>query len=211
MGQTATSTREWAGSLGISVVDIPPAVEGYSQPCPTSAEEIARRTLVLHGVVAVAYRVEAGPVMDWFRETGLWDHVSPQEREFLQDPSPTDDQRNRLCWHQEAEWTLLWAVGKVASLGLPTRGCDTRLLVDEIIPELGSDIAGFIASSEVRSPGVLLAEDDRTYSLWCEAHAARRRGEPLPADLSWPVLYERRYAFEWLDGTQEWDSVRCDA
>ena len=39
----------------------------------------------------------------------------------------------------------------------------------------------------------------------------RRNNEPFPADLNWWVLYERRHAFEWLDGVQEWDDVTCDA
>lgn len=83
--------------------------------------------------------------------------------------------------------------------------------MDEIIPPLGSEIQGFIASAEVRPPGLLLAEDDRTYNLWCYACSARRRGQSLPDDLNWNVLYERRYAFEWLDGNQEWDEVTCDS
>jgi uncharacterized protein DUF4272 len=123
---------------------------------------------------------------------------------------PTKEQRNKYGWHQEAEWTLLWVIGKVESLGLPTRECDTRRLVDEIIPPLGSEIADFLATAKAREPGVLLAEDDRTYNMWCYAQKARRKGE-LPSDLNWSVLYERRYAFEWLDGTQDWDNVTCDA
>jgi hypothetical protein len=55
-----------------------------------------------------------------------------------------------------------------------------------------------------------LAEDDRTYNLWCYAQKAHRKGA-LPADLNWGVLYERRYAFEWLDGVEDWDEVTCDA
>jgi Domain of unknown function (DUF4272) len=68
----------------------------------------------------------------------------------------------------------------------------------------------FVASAKVRAPGILLAEDDRTYDLWCYAQKARRMKE-LPSDLNWSVLYERRYAFEWLDGMQDWDEVTCDA
>jgi hypothetical protein len=78
------------------------------------------------------------------------------------------------------------------------------------IATLGSDIRDFAASAVIRGPGLLLAEDDRTYNLWCHAPKARRRGE-LPGDLNWGVLYERRYAFEWLDGMQDWDEVTCDA
>jgi len=83
--------------------------------------------------------------------------------------------------------------------------------VDDIIPALSSDIAPFIASVNLRPPGVLLAEDDRTYDLWCQLFATRRRGQPLPGDLNEAVLFERRYAFEWLDGTEKWDEVTCDA
>jgi hypothetical protein len=57
----------------------------------------------------------------------------------------------------------------------------------------------------------LLAEDERTYNLWCYALAAQRNGESLPSDLNLGVLRERRYAFEWMDGNQDWDEVTCDA
>ncbi len=158
----------------------------------------------------MAAGVDPEPVIAWFHDQRVWRHVTADEKAFLQNASPTKEQCNRFSWHEEAEWTLLWVVGKVESLGLPIRCCDTRLLVDEIIPPLGSEIHDFVASAAVREPGVLLAEDDRTYNLWCYAQTARRNGE-LPADLNWSVLYERRHAFEWLDGMQDWDDVTCDS
>jgi len=205
------STEAWAKSLGISVSAMPPTVRGYSKRCPRSARQIAARVIILQGVVGVACGVEAEPVLEWFRKQRIWRSVTRQERVFLQNPSPTKDQRGKLRWHQEAEWTLLWVIGKVGGLGLPIRCCDTRRLVDEIIPPLGSDIESFLVSAELRPPGVLLAEDDRTYNLWCYAHIARRKHQAVPKDLNWSVLYERRYAFEWLDGLQGWDDVICDA
>jgi Domain of unknown function (DUF4272) len=93
--------------------------------------------------------------------------VSPREVAFFQNPSPTNDERIRFRWHQEAEWTLLWMIGKIEALGLPTRGCDTRRLVDEIVPPLGSDIEEFLASATLWPPGMLLGEDDRTVSMKC--------------------------------------------
>jgi hypothetical protein len=158
----------------------------------------------------VASNVDPEPIVEWFHNQRLWRSVTPEERAFLTTPSPTKEQSSKFGWHQEAEWTLLWVIGKVESLGLPTCGCDTRRLVEEIIPPLGSDIDDFVTSVKVREPGVLLAEDDRTYNLWCYAQKARRKGE-LPADLNWNVLYERRYAFEWLDGREGWDQVTCNS
>lgn len=204
------STKTWAKSLGISAEATPPTVENYSKWCPRSARQIAVRALILQGVVAVASEVDPEPIIEWFHDQRIWGSVTADEKAFLKSQSVTQEQCNEFGWHQEAEWTLLWVIGKVDSLGLPTRGCDTRRLVDEIIPPLGSEIDAFLASAAVREPGVILAEDDRTYNLWCYAQKARRKRE-LPADLNWSVLYERRYAFEWLDGMQDWDEVTCDS
>jgi hypothetical protein len=204
------STKAWAESLGISVDATPPPVAGYSKRCPRTARQIAVRTLILQGIVAVASEVDPEPIVAWFHQQRLWRSVSPDERAFLRNRSPTTERRHQFGWDQEAQWTLLWVIGQVESLGLPTHGCDMRKLVEEIIPPLGAEIDAFVASARVREPGVLLAEDERTYNLWCYAQKARRKGE-LPEDLNWDVLYERRYAFEWLDGMQDWDEVTCDA
>ena len=107
---------------------------------------------------------------------------------------------------------MLWVVAKVDHLGLPTRQCNTRRMVDEIIPPLGSDVEPFLASATLRPPGELLAENDRHYNLWCRYFQTRRDPpETLPSDLNFDVLYQREYAFEWLQGIEKWDDVQCDS
>jgi hypothetical protein len=218
MGRTGKPRRQptteaWAQSHGISTAPTPPRVEGYDEPCPFTARQVATRAVILQGVVAVASEVDPVPVVEWCRDQGVWEQVSPREKSFLLDPaSLTQNDWHSLRWHQEAEWALLWVVRKVEALGLPIRQCDTRRLVDEIIPPLGSDIERFLASAKLRCPGVLLAEDDRHYNLWCRYFQDRRGGAHLlPADLEVSVLYERQYAFEWLHGIEAWDDVQCDA
>ena len=207
------TTEEWARLHGISTAPTPPAIEGYDEPCPFTARQIATRAVILQGVVAVASGVDPEPVVEWYQEQGVWEQVSPGEQRFLLDPGSFDrDAWNGLRWRQEAEWALLWVVGKVDALGLPTRQCDTRRLVDEIIPALGSNIELFLASAELRPPGLLLAEEDRHYDLWCRYFQTRREGAHLlPSDLDLSVLYQREYAFEWLQGIEAWDDVECDA
>jgi hypothetical protein len=205
------STEAWARSLGIATAPVPPAIEGYTKRWPRSARQVAVRTIILQGVVCVAAGVDPRPVIQWFRKQRLWRSVTPEERAFLTAPEPAEEDCRQLGWHAEAEWALLWAIGKVEALGLPTRLCDSRRICREIMPALGADVAEFIASAELRSPGLLLAEDDRTYNLWCYAHVARHKRQPLPDDLDMSVLYERRYAFEWLGGADKWDRVICDA
>jgi hypothetical protein len=207
------TTEEWARSLGISTAPTPPVVEGYEERSPFTARQVATRAVILQGVVAVASGVDPEPVAEWLRDLGVWEAVSPRERSLLLDSSSvSQDAIHGFRWRQEAEWALLWTVGKVEVLGLPTQQCDTRRLVDEIMPALGSSIESFLASAQMRSPGVLLAEDDRHYNLWCHYIRTRREGSHmLPSDLQEPILYQRQYAFEWLHGIEEWDNVRCDA
>ena len=206
-----SNTKTWAKSLGIATtLNVPPSAE-YSRPCAYTAQDIAIRAVLLQGVVAVAYGVEAQPIIEWFQTQKIWDLATPKERAFFGRKRHTKAERIQFQWQQEAEWTLLWMIGRVKSLGLPTKCCDTRRLVDDIVPALGDDLQDFIVKSKLRLPGELLAEDDRTYDLWCHALAAQRNKESLPIDLNLGVLRERRYAFEWIDGQQEWDKVTCDA
>jgi hypothetical protein len=207
------TTEEWARALGISTAPTVPPIEGYDEPCSFTARHIATRAVILQGVVAVASGVDSNPVIEWYHEQSVWDQVSPKEQGFLFNPaSLAQDEWNRLRWHQEAEWTLLWVVSKVESLGLPTRQCDAGRLVDEIIPALGSHVESFLTSANLRPPGILLAEEDRHYDLWCRYFQTRREGlHLLPSDLEFSVLYERQYAFEWLHGIEGWDDVQCDA
>ena len=203
-------TSEWVQVNGISAARTPPPVADYDKPCARTLQEIVARTIVLQGVVAVAAEVDPAPIIEWFHQQQIWDAVTAEEKAFLGSRSPTENERHRFGWHKEAEWTLLWVIGKVDALGLPTSECDMTRLVDEIIPPLGSQIDEFLSSCQIRPPGVLLAEDDRTYNMWSYAQRARRHGK-LPEDLNWGVLFERRYAFEWLDGNEDWDKVTCDA
>jgi hypothetical protein len=207
------TTEEWANSLGISIAATPAAVDDYNEPCFFTAPQIATRAVILQGVVAAASEIDPKPIVKWFHGQGVWEAVSPNEQTFLLDPHSVDRMViNGFRWRQEAERALLWVVGKVETLGLPTRQCDTRRLVDEIIPALGSDIGPFLASAELRQPGVLLAEEDRHYNLWCQYFQVRRKGAHLlPGDLDVNVLYQRQYVFEWLQGIEAWDDVNCDA
>lgn len=204
-------TAAWARKHDVCTDEIVPAVPNFNKRYARSAREIAARCLILQGIGAVAYGCNAKPIVDWFSEQNLTVHISPEEERFFKSKRREKKQCYRFQWHAEAEWTLLWLVGKVDSLGLPTQTCDTRRLVDEIIPPLGDSVKRFLSTAKLRSSGEILAEDDRTYNLWCYVHQARRNERALPEDLNYFVLYERRYAFEWLDGFQEWDKVTCDA
>lgn len=204
-----TSTKEWAESHGVCVADTVPPVDDYSEPCKRTAEAVTIRAIILHCIAAVGYKVDPEPVIKWLKDQSIWDKVSPYEQAFLSAGKPSGKERSAARWRQEAQWALLWAIGKVETLGLPTHTCDARRLVDEIMPALGDSIDSIVSSAELRSPSELLGEDDRVYNLHCYARQAYRAGA-MPDDLLYDVLFQRLYAFEWLGGEDDWDNVRTD-
>ena len=164
---------------------------------------------MLHCVAAVGSGVNAQPVIDWLENESLWSTVSPSERAFLAARKPTKKQIHAARWRQESQWALLWSIGRVRSLGLPTKICDTRKLVDEVMPGLGDSVQKFVTSARLRPPGWILAEEDRSYNLLCYARQATRTTS-MPEDLIFDVLFERHYAFAWLGSRDNWDSVDMD-
>ena len=203
------STKDWAASHGICVDDTVPAVEGYDKAYKRSAEEVAIRTIILQCVACVGYKVDPQPIIGWLEDQNIWDQVSPNEQAFLSANEPSDKERSNARWREEAQWTLFWTIQKIEYLGLPTKTCDTARIVDEIMPALGDSIDSFLSSAELRLPSELLAEEDRIYDLHCYARKAHRKKE-MPDDLIYDVLFQRHYAFEWLNGDEEWDDVTTD-
>ncbi|WP_166832107.1 DUF4272 domain-containing protein [Thalassoroseus pseudoceratinae] len=204
-----TSTKEWAASHDVCVDDTVPPVEVHNEACKRNAHEVAVRTIILQCVAAVGYEVDAEPVIDWLKDQDLWDQVSSKEKAFLCADERSDKERSDARWRQEAQWALLWSIRQIESLGLPTQTCDTARLVDEIMPVLGEPVDPFVSSADLRPPAEILAEDDRIYNLHCYARQAYRRNA-MPDDLVYDVLFQRHYAFEWLNGTEDWDAVTTD-
>lgn len=204
-----SDTQDFALAHGVCGDETIPAVENYDEPPAKTAAEIARRAIILHGVAAVGFGVDAEMVLDWLVSQGLQDDMSPAELQLFESSELTEQEGALAAWRIEAEWALLWTIGKVETLGLPNQSCDTGLLVDEIMPPLGESIEPFVASAQLRSPGEILAEDDRHYNLHCYVRQAMKT-DSVPADLIYQALYQRCYAFEWLKGEEEWDDVRTD-
>jgi hypothetical protein len=205
-------TKEWAESHGILTEDILAPVKDYDEPYKRTAREIAVRTVIIHAAVAAAYGIERQNIIEWLKDQNLWSEVSPDEQAFLFSNKPrrlSEGDRINAQWLQEAQWTLLWTIKKVESLGLPTKTCDTIKIVDDIMPVLGDKIEPFISSAELRPIPELRAEDERINMLYHHVQQASLRDE-IPDDLIFGVLSQRKYAFEWLRSGNNWDDVNID-
>ena len=177
---------------------------------PRTAEEIARRALVLSAVMSVAFGSPAEQIISWLKAENLWEEITPNELDFLNNPI---DERNRVkfSWKVEALVALLWCINKVSKLPKLTNQCDTGPLKKAIVwpPE---PTAGFISSSKLRSEKEISKEYEKIYQAHWSVRDARLNNKKIPKRLVPGVVYERHYGFNWVVGYggQSWDDISTD-
>jgi len=197
-------------SLGVPVNQHLPLVESESEAKFRSRQDTARRALVLYIVVLAAHKAIATDPADWLKREGLWDSVSPKEKEFLENPNRPEKDAAIASWRAEALWVLLWAILKTDKLEYPAELCDTAI-VQQIMPKPGDSISEFIQLSKLRSPAELLDAVDLIYRIHWAVVEAHLKKEPMPAALNPDVVYERHYVLNWPIGYAEnWDDVTTD-
>ena len=192
-----------------------------------SADEVARRCIVLYAVLAAGHREPREHLVAWLRREGLWDAVSPKESEFLLASSPTEQQRVNATWRGEALYPLLWSLGGIAVLPSPQEKCDVPLMQDVLPPVFGS-VGEFISSARLRSDTEIHAANEEIYQIHWRVRDFQLRHEPTPPgklprmphqDYDPPaesydagVVEERHYALNWLIGygRQDWDDITTD-
>ena len=118
---------------GVPCLDSLPVIEAADEARIRSAEEIARRAIACLIAIQAAFAQhdgsysEAGAAWchDRLEQYGVTDAITPNESMVFAARASEQDNIN-MVWKYEAYWTLLWALGIVATLDYPdhTIDCD---------------------------------------------------------------------------------------
>lgn len=188
-----------------------PPVESEAETIIRTPREIAERVTILTLTNMVAFgHITGEDATDYLQAYHLWDLVTPNEKEFL--ANPTEEKKMHETWKCEGIWTLMWALGKVDELGSPCELCDLGDIPAGDYPiQSGKDPNDFIHSiTKSRSKTEILDENDLYYRLdWACVDARINGTEP---GVNPGLVYERHYALNWLINysEQEWDDISCD-
>ena len=98
-------------------------------------------------------------------------------------------------WKYEAVWALLWALGIIEELSLPSEICDCDLVMGTMRRFKGLD--DFMANTTLRPLEEILQALDLHYRYHWAAVNARVNGSD-PAGIDEEVVMERRAGLEWL-------------
>jgi hypothetical protein len=197
---------------GIKINKHLPCIESEAETTLRTPKEIAQRVSVLAMTNLVAFNsIDPDVAIDYLQSYNLWDFVTENEKEFLEDP--TDDKKAQETWKCEGIWVLMWALKKVGNLDFPDAFCNLENISPEDYP-VGpdKDPNDFInAITSIRSKSEILDADDLYYRYNWACVDERINGREIEG-INPGIVYERQYALNWLINYmgQDWDSISCD-
>jgi len=186
-----------------------PLIETESESTRRTIEQVATRAMALCIVAVKGEGLEQEIVDQLVKEFGLASAFTPKEKEFIQNPKPTQHDRVQFAWRYECYWVMLWALGYIDNLERPDKICDVKLAVS-ILRENGRE--GFLKKAKLRSQAEILDAADLIYRYHWAVRDARINDRESPAGLDAGIVMERHHALNWLMGymDQEWDDVSTD-
>jgi len=206
---------------------------------PPTAVEVARRALILSGVVCRAYleaykdedyrRQTVADLREWFDELSLWPHLEPDEKEILDAPLGAMHRSLYLhgTWYVEGLAILVWALRR-GDFPPHDQQVDP-IAVTNAMDFLDPRATALLSSPKLRRPTELEACREWFYDVHCtlrgflnhggDGHLARWIGKFCKRlRLDQPsVMIDGGLAFEGKTlaeaerrRLQEWESVICE-
>ena len=164
---------------GVPINQWLPTVDAEQDVTLPSTEQVAMRAAAN---VVVALKGEGMPQKQidvLVREYGLAVWFSPNEAKFINDPKPTDRERQIQTWRYEAANALLWCLGFVDRLDGPRGEVDSDKIASII---LNKTRAQFVASANMRSKSEILDQVDLIYRYRWALVDARLNNRQPPQD-----------------------------
>ncbi len=171
------------------------------------------RLLILYALAYAGQNLSARQkIAAWLQRENLWEEGSPEEKNFLSNPAPTEKELIELSWGLEAALTLGWALNLFDDLHeIDNTGTDEEMdTFIEAIPALGNPTKDFLASLAYRNLDEIYAEN-----LVNELATAYFRdllilGGTDETNINRMVSYERHNVLNWVrqfSGIRDWDET----
>ncbi|MFM7977574.1 MAG: DUF4272 domain-containing protein [Pirellula sp.] len=186
-----------------------PPIETEADSTRRTTEQVANRAMALCIVAVKGEGLEQEFIDKLIEKYALASAFTPEEKEFISNPKPTQHDRVQFAWRYECFWVMLWALGYIDELGRPDTICDVKRAVS-ILRVNGRD--GFLKNAKLRPQSELLDAADLIYRYHWAVVDARVNQRDAPAGLDGGIVMERHHALNWLIGymDQDWDDVSTD-
>lgn len=204
MKELRAKNTEYLRSIGISVPEHLPEIEGLDEVTPRTAQDIAGRLSALAYVIGLGFDAKGKDLLEQLNKYNLMPYVSGYERELLSQEIIGDQDKINMSWLPECAQALAWCIGLVELDHF--EHCDDDLA--HKIP-FKSDPEEFIQKAQLRPVPEIQEQSDLLYRLHWYARNCRLTGQEC--EINEEVVSERRKAIDWAYGVEEdWDEVPMD-
>lgn len=175
-----------------------------------SPQQIAKRAIVLTALISVIYGKSLSEVVLWLKKENLWSELTPNELDFVKDPSNERAQIN-LSWKSEALVSLLWSINKFHSIPKLDSSVDIEDL-KRFTVHPPSATEEYIKTAELRSEDEIEDEYESVYNAHWSVRDAQINRKPIPNNLDSGVVIERHFGFNYVTGycSLPWDEITTD-
>jgi hypothetical protein len=196
-------------SEGVPTNDGLPVIDSEKEAKLRATDAVVDRALALVVVAVKGEGLEQDKVLALRDKLGAAAFLSPDEKDFVADTSPTDKDRAQFAWRYEGLGVLLWALGFDAELPRPAKIVDAARIV-KLVNDKG--VQKLREEARLRSAKEILDATDLVYRYDWACVAARMSSESPPKGVECEIVTERHHALNWLVGyqNQAWDDVSTD-
>ncbi|WP_414648928.1 DUF4272 domain-containing protein [Collimonas sp.] len=169
-----------------------------------SATEISRRALALNVIVACSYGFSRESGLAWLQEYNLSQELSGAESAFLQGESENVQSFQLLA---ESLFALAWVLGLVNSFSW-NAAPPTNLVF--IFPNLKVQETPhrFTGTVKLRREAAVLSALDASYCIHWSCLEIQSNGQRPSVNVR--AIEYRRWALEWVMGSEAWDEISLD-
>ena len=189
-----------------------PEIETNDEVRLRSVDEIAQRLIALSAVSGAASQRDQGRFRAYVRQHNIEHWLSVQERAFLLNDAPDEEDFIRFSVKRECLFFLAWCGGLVKKIDIPSSESNVDTIL-HWLPQNPEPPERLQSALQVRSKDAIMDWADLLYRLhWAVRHAALI-GKPTPANLHGGVVREWHQAVNWMIGYEEednWDLVPTD-
>jgi hypothetical protein len=210
---TAQLARRTKNNKTIRDMDLPvledlPVVEDETTAKLRSPEDIARRCLATTFCAVKGEANDQELVDSLIKDYSAAAYFSPEERAFIRNLNPLQQNLIDFAWRYECVHVFLWAMAARDALSAPNEICPVSKDM-KLIKEAGP--SKFVTEARRRPLREILDAADFYYRLHWAAIDLRLKGKKSDL-LDEGVIRERHRALNWLIGylNQEWDDVTTD-
>lgn len=211
-----SKNNKYIKRLGIACFDDLPTIESSSDVKLRDIDTICKRALACLFSIQLAIDIEQDAeyyeskdfILEILKKYGVEDGLSEKEKKLF-DKTYSEQDVMDIVWNYEAYWALVWSLGLVNDMKLPTDTCDCERAI-KLVTNCGN-FDEFKSRCRLRNIEDILDMLDLYYRYHWACVENSVNPDASIGMLDPEVVPERRKGLEWLISDEDdWDEISLD-